>query len=41
MLEDGDTLLIRGRAHAAGYRAIGFGDCAGTISPALGGESGT
>lgn len=31
MLEDGDTLSIRGRAHAEGYRSIGFGECAGTI----------
>lgn len=31
MLEDGDTLVLRGRAHAKGYRPIGFGDCAGTI----------
>lgn len=34
MLEDGDTLTIRGRAHADGYRPIGFGDCSGTITPA-------
>ncbi len=34
MLEDGDTLTIRGRAHAEGYRPIGFGDCSGTIAPA-------
>jgi fumarylacetoacetase len=36
MLEDGDTLIIRGRAQADGYRAIGFGDCAGTIHAAGG-----
>lgn len=36
MLEDGDTLIIRGRAHAEGYRAIGFGERAGTIQPAPG-----
>lgn len=34
MLEDGDSLIIRGRAHADGYRSIGFGDCAGRIHPA-------
>jgi fumarylacetoacetase len=34
MLEDGDTLTIRGRAHADGFRPIGFGDCSGTILPA-------
>jgi len=34
MLEDGDTLTINGRAHADGYRSIGFGDCKGTIIPA-------
>lgn len=34
MLEDGDTLTLRGRAKANGYVPIGFGSCAGTISPA-------
>lgn len=34
MLEDGDTLVLRGRAHATGYRSIGFGACSGTIIPA-------
>jgi len=34
MIEDGDTLTINGRAHADGYRSIGFGDCSGTILPA-------
>ena len=37
MLEDGDTLTINGRAHADGYRSIGFGDCSGTIVPARSG----
>lgn len=37
MLEDGDTLTLRGRAHAEGFRPIGFGDCAGTILPARAG----
>ena len=33
-LEDGDTLTLRGHAQGQGYR-IGFGDCAGTLRPAL------
>jgi fumarylacetoacetase len=34
MLEDGDTLAIRGRAVAEGFVSIGFGECSGTIVPA-------
>jgi fumarylacetoacetase len=34
MLEDGDTLTLRGRATAEGYVPIGFGPCSGTIMPA-------
>jgi fumarylacetoacetase len=34
MLEDGDTLTLRGRAMAEGYVPIGFGACSGTIQPA-------
>lgn len=34
MLEDGDTLSIRGRALADGFVPIGFGECTGTILPA-------
>jgi fumarylacetoacetase len=34
MLEDGDTLTLRGRAVADGYVPIGFGPCSGTIQPA-------
>ena len=34
MLEDGDTLTVRGRAVADGFVPIGFGACAGTIHPA-------
>jgi fumarylacetoacetase len=34
MLEDGDTLTLRGKAKADGYVSIGFGDCSGTIEPA-------
>ncbi len=33
-LEDGDTLTLRGAAIGDGYR-VGFGECAGTILPAL------
>ncbi|OIP84016.1 MAG: fumarylacetoacetase [Rhodobacterales bacterium CG2_30_65_12] len=33
-LEDGDTLILRGHARGNGYR-IGFGDCSGTVLPAL------
>jgi len=34
MLEDGDTLTLRGRAKAEGYVPIGFGPCSGTVTPA-------
>ena len=34
MLEDGDTLSIKGRALADGFVPIGFGECSGTIQPA-------
>ena len=34
MLEDGDTLTLRGKARAEGYVPIGFGPCSGTIVPA-------
>jgi fumarylacetoacetase len=33
-LEDGDTLTLLGRAHGNGY-TIGFGQCNGTVLPAL------
>ncbi len=33
-IEDNDTLTLRGQAQGDGYR-IGFGDCAGTVIPAL------
>lgn len=35
-LEDGDTVILRGTCERAGYRRIGFGDCAGTVLPAEG-----
>jgi fumarylacetoacetase len=34
MLEDGDTLTLRGRAVADGFVPIGFGPCTGTVMPA-------
>jgi fumarylacetoacetase len=34
MLEDGDSLSIKGRALADGFVPIGFGECSGTIMPA-------
>lgn len=33
-IEDGDTLTLRGTAHGDGFK-IGFGDCTGTILPAI------
>jgi fumarylacetoacetase len=33
-LEDGDTLILRGHAQGDGYH-IGFGECSGTILPAV------
>jgi fumarylacetoacetase len=33
-LDDGDTLILRGHAQGQGYR-IGFGECSGTILPAV------
>jgi fumarylacetoacetase len=33
-LQDGDRVFLRGRCEAAGARAIGFGECVGTILPA-------
>jgi fumarylacetoacetase len=34
-LEDGDTVILRGACVAAGARRIGFGECRGTVLPAL------
>lgn len=34
MLSDGDTLTLRGMAHAEGFVSIGFGVCSGTLHPA-------
>jgi fumarylacetoacetase len=30
-LEDGDTVILRGRCERAGFRMIGFGECRGTV----------
>jgi fumarylacetoacetase len=34
-LEDGDEVVMRARCEREGYRSIGFGDCTGTILPAV------
>ena len=34
-LEDGDEVTLRARAHAEGFRSIGFGRCTGRVAPAL------
>jgi len=34
-LEDGDSVILRGSCTRAGYRRIGFGECRGTVLPAL------
>ncbi len=34
-LEDGDEIILRAYARREGFRRIGFGDCRGTIAPAL------
>jgi len=33
-LEDGDCVILRGHCERAGFRRIGFGECAGTVLPA-------
>lgn len=33
-LQDGDTVILRGRCHAPGARSIGFGESVGVIMPA-------
>ena len=35
-LEDGDCVILRGFCESASARRIGFGDCAGTLLPAVG-----
>ena len=34
-LEDGDTVIMRARCRREGFAGIGFGECRGTIAPAL------
>jgi fumarylacetoacetase len=34
-LEDGDTVILRGYCAREGFRRIGFGECRGTVMPAL------
>jgi fumarylacetoacetase len=34
-LEDGDEILLRAHARRAGWVSIGFGECRGTVVPAL------
>ena len=34
MLEDSDTVILRGRAERAGFVSIGLGECRGTVLPA-------
>ncbi len=35
-LQDGDEVTFTGRCHRPGYVPIGFGECAGTVTPAVG-----
>ncbi len=34
-LEDGDEVILRARARRDGYAPIGFGECRGTVVPAV------
>jgi fumarylacetoacetase len=34
-LQDGDTVILRGRCERPGARSIGLGDCIGTVLPAV------
>ena len=34
-LEDGDTVALKGRCERKGFVSIGFGECIGTVSPAV------
>ncbi len=34
-LEDGDTVILRGHCQREGFRRIGFGECRGTVLPAV------
>ena len=35
-LQDDDTVILKARCERAGARAIGFGECRGTVLPAPG-----
>jgi len=35
-LADGDTVILRGHCQREGFRRIGFGECRGTVLPAIG-----
>ena len=35
VLEDGDTAVLRGRAERPGAMSMGFGECRGTVLPAV------
>lgn len=37
-LEDGDTVILHGRCEREGHVPIGFGECRGTVQPAMGGR---
>jgi fumarylacetoacetase len=41
MLEDGDTVVLRGWAERPGAMSIGFGECRGTVLPAVPAQVGT
>jgi len=34
-IEDGDTVIMRAWCERPGYPRIGFGECAGTVLPAV------
>jgi fumarylacetoacetase len=34
-LEDGDTVIMRAHCARKGFASIGFGECRGTVAPAL------
>jgi fumarylacetoacetase len=34
-LQDGDSIVLRGRCEKDGFRPIGFGECRGTVLPSV------
>jgi fumarylacetoacetase len=34
-LQDGDSVILRAHCQREGYARVGFGDCAGTLLPAI------